>query len=89
MSRFLTPLRIHFIMLLASGSVLYFFANIQRVAVPEAVFDRLQQFYNCDTVGDIKQFSSLSDIMNKAPIIQQWKMRKNPMQTYRQVLQHF
>ena len=51
MSRFLTPLRVHFITLLASGTVLYFFANIQRVAVPGAVFDRLQQLYNCDASG--------------------------------------
>ena len=51
MSSFFSPLRIRFIMLLASGAVLYFFANVQRVAVPGAVFDRLQQLYNCDASG--------------------------------------
>ena len=51
MSRFFSPLRIRFITLLLSGTVLYFFANVQRVAVPGAVFDRLQQLYNCDASG--------------------------------------
>ena len=51
MSPFYSPLRIRFITLLLSGTVLYFFANIQRVAIPGAVLDRLQQLYTCPAAG--------------------------------------
>ena len=51
MSSFYSPLRIRFITLLLSGTVLYFFANIQRVAIPGAVFNQLQQLYSCPAAG--------------------------------------
>ena len=51
MNRFFSPLRIRFICILASGTVLYFLANIQRAAIPGAVFDRLQHLYGCQALG--------------------------------------
>lgn len=43
--------RFRFMIILLCGTVLYFFANVQRVAIPGAVFDRLQYMYNAQTSG--------------------------------------
>ena len=46
-----TAVRLRFLTVLCCGTALYFFANIQRVAVPGAVFDRLQRLYGCQAAG--------------------------------------
>lgn len=35
-------------LLLILVSILYFFANLQKVVVPGSVFNELQQIFNCD-----------------------------------------
>ena len=51
MTRSLTLLRLRFMAILTCGTALYFFANVQRVAIPGAVFDRLQQAYGSQAAG--------------------------------------
>ena len=51
MSRFLSPVRWRFILLLAFAAGGYFFANLHRVAIPGAVFDRLQSRFGCQASG--------------------------------------
>ena len=51
MSRLFKTVKLRFSIILLCGTVLYFFANIQRVAFPGAVFDRLQQIYGCEAAG--------------------------------------
>ena len=46
-----TSVRLRFLLILICGTALYFFANVQRVAIPGAVFDRLQQAYACPASG--------------------------------------
>lgn len=43
--------RLRFLLILICGTVLYFFANVQRVGIPGAVFDRLQQTFGCSASG--------------------------------------
>ena len=43
--------RLRFLLILICGTALYFFANVQRVAIPGAVFDRLQQAYGGSASG--------------------------------------
>ena len=43
--------RLRFLLILVCGTALYFFANVQRVAIPGAVFDRLQQAYDGSPSG--------------------------------------
>ena len=47
MSKFLSSVRIRFIVILFCWVIMYFFANLQRVGIPGAVFDRLMQHYDC------------------------------------------
>ena len=51
MSKFLTPIRWRFILLLIFASGIYFFSNLHRVAIPGAVFDRLQSHFACPASG--------------------------------------
>ena len=51
MNRFRTMPRLRFLAILIFGSGLYFLANLQRVAIPGAVFDRLQQLYGSQAAG--------------------------------------
>ena len=43
--------RLRFLLILICGTALYFFANVQRVGIPGAVFDRLQQSYTGSPSG--------------------------------------
>ncbi|MBR4666455.1 MAG: MFS transporter [Lentisphaeria bacterium] len=43
--------RLRFLLILICGTALYFFANVQRVGIPGAVFDRLQQAFGCTASG--------------------------------------
>ena len=45
------PVFLKFLTILLCGTGLYFFANVQRVAIPGAVFDRLQEIYHCQASG--------------------------------------
>ena len=42
---------LHFLIILICGTVLYFFANVQRVAIPGAVFDRLELAFDARASG--------------------------------------
>ena len=51
MTRTSAAVRLRFLTVLCCGTALYFFANIQRVAIPGAVFDRIQRLYECQAAG--------------------------------------
>ena len=51
MKRSFSWLQLRFLTILVCGTALYFFANVQRVAIPGAVFDRLQQAYGSQAAG--------------------------------------
>ena len=46
-----STVRLRFVLILICGTALYFFGNVQRVAIPGAVFDRLQQTYGGSASG--------------------------------------
>lgn len=51
MSKFLSPIRWRFIIMLGFAAGVYFFANLHRVAIPGAVFDQLQERWACQAPG--------------------------------------
>lgn len=51
MSKFLSPVRWRFIIMLGFAAGVYYFANLHRVAIPGAVFNELQSRWACQAPG--------------------------------------